>query len=73
MAFDAYQDIKGTGSFIVIDKYTHATLGAGMIVKAGDSTGGVGRVYTEAEVALNHYIRTHFPEWGCRSIDDVVG
>jgi sulfate adenylyltransferase subunit 1 len=26
------------------------------------------REYTEAEKALNEYIRLHFPEWGCRKV-----
>ena len=23
------------------------------------------RTYTEAEIALNKYIREHYPDWGC--------
>ena len=33
LAFDAYETCKGTGSFIVIDRLTNATIGAGMIVE----------------------------------------
>jgi bifunctional enzyme CysN/CysC len=29
--FEAYADCKGLGSFVLIDRYTHATVGAGMI------------------------------------------
>lgn len=29
--FEAYQDCKGLGSFVLVDRYTHATVGAGMI------------------------------------------
>jgi bifunctional enzyme CysN/CysC len=32
VAFDAYADNRETGSFILIDRFTHATAGAGMIV-----------------------------------------
>ncbi len=32
LAFDTYSDCKGTGSFIIIDRLTNATVGAGMIV-----------------------------------------
>lgn len=72
IAFDAYDQVKGTGSFIVIDKYTHATLGAGMIVKAGDTVSSVSsREYSEAEKALNAYIRQHYPEWGALAIEDI--
>ncbi|WP_354555864.1 sulfate adenylyltransferase subunit CysN [Rhizobium aquaticum] len=31
VAFDAYRDNRSTGNFILIDRYTNATLGAGMI------------------------------------------
>lgn len=31
IAFDAYEDIRETGSFILIDRYTNLTVGAGMI------------------------------------------
>ena len=29
--FEAYQNNKGMGSFVLVDRYTHATVGAGMI------------------------------------------
>ncbi len=74
ISFDPYSEIKGTGSFIVIDKYTHATLAAGMIVKSVDSIAmdASGKEYSAFEKDLNALIRQHFPEWGCRSIDDVL-
>jgi bifunctional enzyme CysN/CysC len=31
VSFDAYQENRGTGSFILIDRFTHATVGAGMV------------------------------------------
>ena len=31
IAFDAYRELRETGGFILIDRYTHATVGAGMI------------------------------------------
>jgi len=75
IAFDAYSDIKGTGSFIVIDKYTHATLAAGMIQRkaTGVTTQAKTREYSAFEKDLNKLVREHFPEWGCRSIDDLFG
>jgi sulfate adenylyltransferase subunit 1 len=72
IAFDPYDQVKGTGSFIVIDKYTHATLGAGMIVQAGDTVSSASsREYSEAEKALNAYIRQHYPEWGASAIEEL--
>jgi len=73
IAFDAYADIKGTGSFIVIDKYSHATLAAGMIngksARAAESS--LRREYSAFEKDMNALVRRHFPEWGCRAIDEL--
>lgn len=69
IALDCYEAIKGTGSFIVIDKFSNQTVGAGMIVGASQTKIKT-KSYTEAEVALNTYIRTHYPEWGCIDIKE---
>ncbi len=70
IAADSYADNMTTGSFIIIDKYTNATVGAGMILEPAKSGGSsVGRVYSDAERELNAYIRKHYPEWECRPID----
>jgi sulfate adenylyltransferase subunit 1 len=72
ISFDPYAKIKGTGSFIVIDKYTNATLAAGMILTKSNSAAlSSKRVYSEEEKALNEMIREKFPEWGCRRIDEL--
>jgi len=72
IAFDFYEKNKGTGAFILIDKITNNTSAAGMIV--GESTRKKKkRVYTQAEIALNRFIREHFPEWGCKAIEEIVG
>ena len=75
ISFDSYNDIKGTGSFIVIDKYTNATLAAGMI--KGKSLeadlSAEQREYSDFERDLNALIRQHFPEWQCLSVDEALG
>ncbi|MDH4944088.1 sulfate adenylyltransferase subunit CysN [Sulfurimonas sp. C5] len=72
IAVDSYNDNRYTGSFIVIDRYTNNTVGAGMIASSiiNESMDDeiFSREYTEAERALNEYIRTHFPEWECKEI-----
>jgi len=72
IASDSYKDNRLTGSFIVVDRITNNTVGAGMIVgvsrrdedviKRGD------KHYSDAEKALNQYIREHFPEWECKAV-----
>ena len=46
MAFDAYTKTRGTGSFIIIDRLTNVTVGAGMIIQ-GASSDSVIAVSTE--------------------------
>jgi bifunctional enzyme CysN/CysC len=48
IAFDPYTRAKGTGSFIVIDRLTNVTVGAGMIRGAAQGVDGLRKV-TESE------------------------
>ena len=69
IAADAYSDNRLAGSFIVIDRITNNTVGAGMIVGVSRrNIGEVNKIYSEAEKELNAYVRKHFPEWDCRVI-----
>ncbi len=69
---DPYKKNRTTGSFIIIDRLTNNTVGAGMIVDVSrreqDMVPPTQREYTEAEIELNAYIRKNFPEWGCKAI-----
>jgi bifunctional enzyme CysN/CysC len=51
IAFDAYRRCKGTGSFIVIDRLTHVTVGAGLIVGAAEKRAEVRKVTPEERAA----------------------
>lgn len=69
IAADAYTDNRLAGSFIVVDRISNNTVGAGMIVGLSRrNTGEVTKSYSEAEKDLNAYVRKHFPEWDCRII-----
>jgi len=72
IAADKYKENRQTGSFIVVDRVTNNTVGAGMIVdvaaRESDKAEISQREYTKAEKALNSYIREHFPEWGCKAV-----
>ncbi|WP_428737625.1 sulfate adenylyltransferase subunit CysN [Sulfurimonas sp.] len=72
IAVDSYSKNRYTGSFIVIDRYTNNTVGAGMIVSSiimdGLDNQESKREYTQEERALNEYVRINFPEWGCKEI-----
>lgn len=69
LIFDPYTSMRETGSFVVIDRMSNITVGAGLLRgKAQGELHHAGRDYTDAEKALNIYIREHFPEWGCKPV-----
>jgi sulfate adenylyltransferase subunit 1 len=72
IAVDPYNENRHTGSFIIIDRYTNTTVGAGMIVSSikSEATNEEQKIkeYTKAEVELNEYIRKNYPEWDCKEI-----
>jgi len=72
IAADAYSENHLTGSFIVVDRITSNTVGAGMIVgvsrREEDVSKRTNKRYTDVEKALNLYIRSNFPEWECKEI-----
>ncbi len=69
IAYDAYDHIKAMGSFIVIDKITNNTVGAGMIVKKSESSVKTKiNEHSEFEIELNALVRKHFPHWESKTI-----
>jgi len=68
IVMDRYQQLARTGSFIVIDRHTNATVGAGMIEQVCKEAQSNKRSYSTEERELNAYVRKHFPEWGCIEI-----
>lgn len=72
LAIDAYKNNRYTGSFIVIDRHSNETVGAGMIVQSVEDTSVPNtsnqKHYTPAERELNAYIRRNYPEWQCEII-----
>ncbi|WP_371185715.1 sulfate adenylyltransferase subunit CysN [Thalassotalea maritima] len=69
---DSYDKVKCTGSFVIIDRLTNITVGAGMITKTSlvpDPTKTEAlRQYSQSEVELNAFIRKNYPEWDCKAI-----
>jgi sulfate adenylyltransferase subunit 1 len=71
VVIDKYDDIEGTGSFIIIDRLTNVTVGAGMISKlsvVGAEDVLVEREYSLVDKELNALIRKNYPEWNCKEI-----
>ncbi len=60
---DPYQKNRATGSFIVIDRISNITVGAGMVSDVLDGSDVVPSDFSEFELELNALIRKHFPHW----------
>ncbi|WNC71225.1 sulfate adenylyltransferase subunit CysN [Thalassotalea psychrophila] len=70
VVIDGYDKVEGTGSFVIIDRLTNVTVGAGMITNTtleGDVEEET-RQYSPTEVELNAFIRKNFPEWNCKPV-----
>jgi sulfate adenylyltransferase subunit 1 len=67
VASDAYADNRATGAFIVIDRLTNGTVGAGMIISENVAGNSAGK-YSEFELEFNTLVRKHFPHWGAADI-----
>ncbi|MBE0513975.1 sulfate adenylyltransferase subunit CysN [Sulfurimonas sp.] len=69
LAYDPYIKNKAMGSFIIIDRVTNNTVGAGMITqKSQTDLKTKAHEYGEFEIELNALVRKHFPHWQSREI-----
>lgn len=78
VVFDSYQRNRHTGAFIIIDRLTNVTIGAGMITEAvtgitPDKVPATNANLSEFEVELNALIRKHFPHWQCKDLSGLLG
>ncbi len=77
VAFDSYRDCHGTGSFIVIDRLTNATAGAGMIQSAVSVDDGLLKAKTRELLLavsardLHAFVQEHYPDWCVRDWQEV--
>jgi sulfate adenylyltransferase subunit 1 len=68
MAYEAYEKNKAMGSFIIIDRITNNTVGAGMILQKSEKKLKEEKPYSEFEIELNALIRKYFPHWEAKDI-----
>jgi sulfate adenylyltransferase subunit 1 len=68
VAYDSYETNKTTGSFIIVDRYTNNTVGAGMIISKAQSSNKAKSEYSEFELELNALVTKHFPHWGAKDL-----
>ena len=76
VVFDAYKRNRSTGSFIIIDRLTNVTIGAGMITEAVSNTQAQqvtsNGEFSDFEVELNALIRKHFPHWDAKDLGALL-
>lgn len=72
VALDKYTDTQDTGGFVVIDRLTNVTVGAGLVReslnKIEHKTGDI----SAFEVELNTLIRKHFPHWEAKDLSQLL-
>src|SRR5690606_11986502 len=71
---DKYQENRATGAFIVIDRLTNITVGAGMVIEQLVSTeqAATNTSFSDFEIELNALIRKHFPHWGAADLKKLL-
>ncbi len=70
---DAYKTNRATGAFIVIDRISNITVGAGMVVSRLDQPVVAGQTnFSEFEIELNTLVRKHFPHWGVLDLSQLL-
>jgi len=74
VVFDAYKRNRSTGSFIIIDRLTNVTIGAGMITEAVISSKSQALStdqFSIFELEFNALVRKHFPHWDAKDLSKL--
>ena len=70
---DTYKVNRATGAFIVIDRLTNITVGAGMVVqRLSEKTIENKTDFSAFEIELNALVRKHFPHWGAVDLTRLI-
>ncbi len=72
VALDAYQDCADTGGFIIIDRLTNVTVGAGLIRERLSETEAPTGDFSAFELELNALVRKHFPHWDAKDLSQLL-
>ena len=68
---DNYRNNRETGSFILIDRLTNLTVGAGMVEALLSEQSASQSQFSEFEVEFNALVRKHFPHWQALDISKL--
>ena len=69
VACDPYTENRTTGAFIIIDRVTNGTVGAGMIIEVAKESNV--NDFSEFELEFNDLVRRHFPHWNATDISKL--
>jgi len=69
---DPYSKNRATGAFIVIDRISNITVGAGMVDKVIDEREEAQSDFSAFELELNALIRKHFPHWEVKDLSRLL-
>jgi sulfate adenylyltransferase subunit 1 len=69
---DRYKNNRATGAFIVIDRLTNITVGAGMVIEQLETKVANAANYSGFELELNALIRKHFPHWNVTDLNSLL-
>ncbi|EID4389439.1 sulfate adenylyltransferase subunit CysN [Vibrio vulnificus] len=72
IALDNYQDCADTGGFIIIDRLTNVTVGAGMVSESLTEVTKASGDFSAFELELNALIRKHFPHWDAKDLSELL-
>jgi sulfate adenylyltransferase subunit 1 len=75
VVFDPYKRNRSTGSFIIIDRLTNVTIGAGMITEAVNSSKPQAlsaEQFSAFELEFNALVRKHFPHWNAKDLSELL-
>lgn len=70
LPLESYRQCAETGGFILIDRLTNVTVGAGMICQPLIEQTPTSD-FSEFELALNALIRQHFPHWNAKDLSTL--
>ena len=68
---DPYTINRATGGFIVIDKLSNVTVGAGMVTQKLEGKGVVEIDFSAFELELNALVRKHFPHGDAKDVSEL--
>lgn len=75
VALDPYKNNRATGAFIIIDRISNITVGAGMVKEvlseSAHQLSNAGEI-TPFELELNALIRKHYPHWEALDLAEVL-